>query len=123
PIRRVRSMTWGATAAEGARTQQFGPRFRHRDGGVAAGSLDFGTPKFWLSTDQQGLTTRARIDDWEGFEALASLVELVLIALLFPLVILLLGLPVALLVRILLRTRSGSDAHDSLACDAINVTD
>ena len=36
---------------------------------------------------------------WKGFEALASLVELVLIALLFPLVILLLGLPVALLVR------------------------
>jgi len=36
------------------------------------------------------------------FEALASLVELVLIALLFPLVILLLGLPVALLVRFVL---------------------
>jgi hypothetical protein len=36
------------------------------------------------------------------FEALASLVELVLIALLFPLVILLLGLPVALLVRLVL---------------------
>lgn len=34
------------------------------------------------------------------FWALASLVELVLIALLFPLVILLLGLPVALLVRL-----------------------
>lgn len=32
-------------------------------------------------------------------EALASLVELVLMALVFPLVILLLGLPVALLVR------------------------
>ena len=39
----------------------------------------------------------------KAFEALASLVELVLIALLFPLVILLLGLPVALLVRILLQ--------------------
>ena len=38
----------------------------------------------------------------KAFEALASLVELVLIALLFPLVILSLGLPVAILVRILL---------------------
>ena len=38
----------------------------------------------------------------KAVEALASLVEVVLIALLFPLVILLLGLPVALLVRILL---------------------
>ena len=38
----------------------------------------------------------------KAVEALVSLVELVLIALLFPLVILLLGLPVALLVRILL---------------------
>jgi len=37
------------------------------------------------------------------FEAFASLVELVLIALLFPLVILLLGLPVALLVRLVLQ--------------------
>jgi len=36
------------------------------------------------------------------FEALASLVELVLMALLFPLVILPLGLPVALLVRVVL---------------------
>ena len=36
-------------------------------------------------------------------EALASLVELVLIALLFPPVILPLGLPVALLVRFLLQ--------------------
>ena len=35
-------------------------------------------------------------------EALASLVELILLALLFPLVILLLGLPVALLVRLVL---------------------
>jgi len=35
----------------------------------------------------------------KAFEALASLVELVLMALLFPLVILLLGQPVALLVR------------------------
>ena len=39
----------------------------------------------------------------KAFEALASLVELVLIVLLFPRVILLLGLPVALLVRILLQ--------------------
>jgi hypothetical protein len=39
----------------------------------------------------------------KAFEALASLVELILIALLFPLVILLLGLPVAFLVRILLQ--------------------
>jgi hypothetical protein len=37
----------------------------------------------------------------KAFEALASLVELVLIALLFPLVILLLGLPMTRLVRIL----------------------
>ena len=37
------------------------------------------------------------------FEALATLVELVLIALLFPLVILLFGLPVALLVRFVLQ--------------------
>jgi hypothetical protein len=37
-----------------------------------------------------------------AFEALASLIELVLIALLFPLVILLLGLPVVLLVRFVL---------------------
>ena len=38
----------------------------------------------------------------EVFQALVSLVGLVLIALLFPLVILLLGLPVALLVRFVL---------------------
>ena len=37
-----------------------------------------------------------------AFEALASLIELVLIALLFPLVILQLGLPVVLLVRLVL---------------------
>ena len=36
------------------------------------------------------------------FGALSTLVELVLVALLFPLMILLLGLPVALLVRLLL---------------------
>jgi hypothetical protein len=36
------------------------------------------------------------------FEALANLVEIVLIALFRPLVILLLGLPVALLVRVVL---------------------
>ena len=39
----------------------------------------------------------------KAFEALASLVELVLMVLLFPLVILLLGLPVAFLVRVVLQ--------------------
>lgn len=40
------------------------------------------------------------------FGALSTLVELVLVALLFPLMILLLGLPVAFLVRLLLETAS-----------------
>jgi hypothetical protein len=40
------------------------------------------------------------------FGALSTLVELVLVALLFPLMILLLGLPVALLVRLLLEIAS-----------------
>jgi hypothetical protein len=48
------------------------------------------------------MITRRGLTIWKAVEALASLVELVLLALLCPLVILLVGLPVALLVRILI---------------------
>ena len=47
-------------------------------------------------------TTGTELTTGNAFEALASLIELVLIAFLFPLVILVLGLPVVLLVRLVL---------------------
>src|SRR5262249_51948308 len=58
-------------------------------------------------TSARGLTTqRMELTMEKMFAALSTLVELVLVALLFPLMILLLGLPVVLLVRLVLEIAS-----------------
>jgi len=55
--------------------------------------------------------TRMELTMEKIFAALSTLVELVLVALLFPLMILLLGLPVVLLVRLLLEIASRLSRH------------